>query len=135
MYLGGALVIQGIYFVLNMQEIEAMVGSIGLLENVLAWYVVFVHIIGGFALLVGLGTRIASALNVTVLIGAVVFVHSADGLFSESRGLEFSLFVLFALLLVLWKGAGRASIDHFLKPQIEPALVVEKEKCLDGYNA
>lgn len=117
-YLGGALVVQGIYFVMNMQKIEVMVGGIGHFETVLAWYVVFVHIVGGFALAVGLGTRIASALNIVVLFGAVIFVHSAQGLFSESQGLEFSLFVLFSLILVMWKGPGRISIDHFLKAQV-----------------
>ncbi len=116
-YLGAALVTKGIYFVLNMNEIEGLVGTIGSFENVTAWYVVFVHIVGGFALAVGLGTRIASALNITVLIGAVIFVHSAEGLFSRSQGMEFSLFVLFSLCLVLWKGAGKVSIDNFLKSQ------------------
>jgi len=118
-YLGVALVTKGIYFVMNMNEIEGMVGDIGQFENISAWYVVFVHIVGGFSLVVGLGTRIASALNITVLIGAIIFVHSAEGLFSKGQGLEFSLFVLFALCLVLWKGAGKLSIDHFFKPQTE----------------
>ena len=80
---------------------------------------VFVHIIAGFALAVGLGTRIAAALNITVLLGAVVWVHSAEGLFSQGRGMEFSLFVLFSLCLVLWHGAGKLSFDHFLNPQPE----------------
>lgn len=117
MYLGVALVFKGIYFVMNMQEIENMVGGIGLWENTVAWYVVFAHIVGGFALAVGLGTRIAAALNISVLFGAVFLVHSAEGLFSKGQGMEFSLFVLFALCLVLWRGAGKVSVDHFLKPQ------------------
>jgi uncharacterized membrane protein YphA (DoxX/SURF4 family) len=116
-YLGVALVIKGIYFVMNMQEIESMMGSIGLFENSLAWYVVFVHVVGGFSLALGLGTRIASILNITVLMGAVIFVHSAEGLFSKGQGMEFSLFVLFALFLVLWRGSGKVSVDYFLKPQ------------------
>jgi NNP family nitrate/nitrite transporter-like MFS transporter len=117
-YLGIALVSKGIYFVMNMQEIESLVGGIGMLENVGAWYVVFVHIVGGFTLAVGLGTRVASALNITVLLGAVIFVHSAEGLFSKGQGLEFSLFVLFALCLVMWRGAGKVSVDNFLRPQV-----------------
>lgn len=114
MYLGSALVIKGIYFVMNMQETERLVGSIGLFENLGAWYIVFVHVVGGFALALGLGTRIAAALNISVLIGAVVFVHSVEGLFSKGQGMEFTLFVLFALCLVWWKGAGKVSFDHIL---------------------
>ncbi len=119
MFLGIALVVKGIYFVMNMHEIESLLGGIGTFENLTAWYVVFVHIVGGFALAVGLGTRIASALNITVLLGAVIFVHSAEGLFSKSQGMEFSLLVLFSLCLVLWQGAGKASLDYFLKPQTD----------------
>ena len=114
-YLGVALALKGIYFVMNMQEIESIAGSIGHFENVVAWYVVFVHIVGGFALCLGLGTRIASALNISVLLGAVIFVHSAEGLFSATQGMELSLLVLFALFLVVWKGAGKMSLDYFLK--------------------
>lgn len=119
MFLGVALVAKGIYFVLNMNEIENMAGAIGGLENVVSWYVVFAHIVGGFAMLVGLGTRIAAALNITVLMGAVIFVHSAEGLFSKSQGMEFSLLVLFSLCLVLWRGAGKVSIERILGPQVE----------------
>jgi len=86
MYLGVALVAKGIYFVMNMHEIETLVGGIGLMENATAWYVVFVHVVGGFALALGLGTRIASALNITVLMGAVFLVHSSEGLFSKGQG-------------------------------------------------
>ncbi len=119
MFLGVALVAKGIYFVLNMNEIENIAGVIGGFENVVSWYVVFAHIVGGFAMLVGLGTRTAAALNITVLMGAVIFVHSAEGLFSKGQGMEFSLLVLFSLCLVLWRGAGKASIESILRPQIE----------------
>ena len=114
-YLGVALALKGIYFVMNMQEIESIAGSIGHFENVVAWYVVFVHIVGGFALCLGLGTRVAAALNISVLLGAVIFIHSSEGLFSVTQGMELSLFVLFALCLVAWKGAGKISLDYFLK--------------------
>lgn len=132
-YLGIALVFQGIYFVTNMHEIETLVGSIGVMENMIAWYVVFVHIVGGFALAVGLGTRIASLLNITVMLGAVVLVHSAEGLFAKGQGLEFSLFVLFALCLVVWRGAGKVSFDHFFKSQ--PNDLTGTEVISDGNNA
>ena len=116
-YLGGALLLKGIYFILNMQEFEGLVGTIGQFENALAWYVVLAHVIGGFCLVLGFVTRIASALNISVLLGAIFFVHSAEGLFSPGQGLEFSLFVLLALLLLLWRGSGRFSFDQLLSLQ------------------
>lgn len=116
-YLGVALAIKGIYFVMNMHEIEGMVEQIGQFENLVAWYVVFAHVVGGFALAMGLATRLAALVNITVLLGAIVFVHSGEGLFSANQGMEFSLFVLFALCLLVWSGAGKLSFDHLLIPR------------------
>ena len=114
-YLGAALAIKGIYFILNMKEVEAMTPIVGAMDNILAWYVVGVHIVGGACLAIGLATRTAAFFNLTVLFGAVLFVHSSEGLFSSNQGLQFSLFVLFTLALFLWKGPGRHSMDHYLK--------------------
>jgi uncharacterized membrane protein YphA (DoxX/SURF4 family) len=85
--------------------------------------VVFVHIVGGFALCLGLGTRVAAVLNIPVLLGAVIFIHSSEGLFSATQGMELSLFVLFALCLVAWNGGGKISLDYFLKSdELETAV-------------
>ncbi|MCP5464640.1 MAG: MFS transporter [Deltaproteobacteria bacterium] len=122
MYLGLALTLKGIYFILNMNSVEQMIGDIGHFENVISWYVVFVHVIGGGCLFLGLATRIVSFLNSLVLVGAVIFVHSAEGLFSQSQGLELTLFVLFCLVLFIWQGAGKASFDSWLKNNNESKI-------------
>jgi uncharacterized membrane protein YphA (DoxX/SURF4 family) len=75
-YLGIALAIKGIFFILNMQEFEA-VESLGRFQNVTAWFVVFVHTVGGAALLIGIATRLAAAANIVVVLGAIIFVHSS----------------------------------------------------------
>ena len=115
MYLGVAHAIQGVYFVMNMTVVENLVGgAIGQFQTLLAWYVLAVHTVGGIMLLLGLATRLVAALNMSVLFGALLFVHSPEGLFSPGRGFEFSLFVLFALGLVFWRGSGRLSFDYYL---------------------
>jgi len=115
-YLGFALVTKGIYFIMNLGEFESISGgALGSFLNIAVWYVVFAHTIGGAALIMGIATRIAAVLNITVLVGAIVFVHSSEGLFAPSQGLQFSLFVLFALCLLVWKGAGNVSFDKILR--------------------
>lgn len=116
-YLGAALAIKGIFFILNMQALEAVSGSLGELQNVGAWFVVFAHTVGGFALLLGIATRLAAAVNVIVLLGAVVLVHAGEGLFMANEGLHFALFVLFSLALIVWKGAGRVSFDRLFSTE------------------
>jgi len=122
-YLGLALAIKGIYFVMNMKVVEAYTGSFGNLENVLAWYIVGVHTVGGICLAIGFGTRVSAFFNATVLAGAVVFIHIQEGLFAASQGLELSMLVLFVLGLMVWKGAGNVTLDQYMENgnEVQPA--------------
>ena len=115
-YLGVALAIKGIHFILNMTSIESLAHtSIGHFENLIAWFVVAVHIVGGASLAIGFQTRLAAAVNMFVVFGALLFVHSAEGLFTAQQGFELSLFVLVTLGLVFWRGSGRFSFDNYLR--------------------
>ena len=114
-YLGIALALKGIYFIMNMDEVEQLAGGVGLMEDLVAWFVVLAHVVGGACLAIGFVTRVAAGFNVAVLLGAIMFVHSNEGLFSASQGLQLSIFALVALLLLMWRGSGQYSVDHLLK--------------------
>ncbi len=114
-YLGVALMIKGVYFILNMGEIEGLAGTLGTFDTLVAWYVVAAHAVGGAALAMGFAARFAAAVNIPVLLGAVFIVHSKSSLFAPDQGLQFSIFVLFTLVLLVWHGSGRFSLDHVLK--------------------
>ena len=115
-FLGIALAIKGIYFILNMQLIETQLGDgFGNLRNVTAWFVVLANAVGGVSLALGFATRVVSFLNIIVMTGAIVFVHSFDGMFGANSDLQFAIFVLFALVLLLWRGSGEFSMDRLLR--------------------
>ena len=113
-YLGFALAIKGIYFILHIQDFERLTGGLGGFTMLAAWYVVLAHSVGGVCMALGFATRTMAMLNISVLIGAVFFVHSAQGFFGPSQELQFSLFVLFTLLIVFWRGSGKFSLDNML---------------------
>jgi len=116
-FLGIALAIKGIYFILNMQVVETQLGEgFGQMQNVIAWFVVLANAVGGVSLALGFVTRVAAAANIVVLAGAVIFVHSADGLFGASQDMQFAIFVLFALVLLLWRGSGEFTMDRLVRP-------------------
>ncbi|MBW2376981.1 MAG: DoxX family membrane protein, partial [Deltaproteobacteria bacterium] len=92
-YLGIALAIKGIYFIMNMDAFEQLSGTLGDLPTVVAWYVVAAHVVGGAALAIGLGTRFAALVNIPVLIGAIL-AASSNGLFASDSTLQFTIFVL-----------------------------------------
>ena len=114
-FLGVALAIRGIYFLVHMQAFEQLVGNdLGQLGTLAAWYVMAAHVVGGSCIALGLATRLAAAANVPVLLGAVLFVHTSSGLFAPDQGMELSVFVLIALGLLVWNGSGRFSLDRLL---------------------
>ena len=120
-YLGVGLFMKGVLFAGDPEALSGWMrdGWLDASAAMLAHYVVLAHLCGGVMLAAGLLTRVAAAVNVPILLGAVLFVHTRDGLFTRTQGLEFTLFVLLALVLIVWHGSGRWSLDYvlFIRPQ------------------
>jgi uncharacterized membrane protein YphA (DoxX/SURF4 family) len=70
-------------------------------------------------LTIGLLTRLAAVVQLPILCGAMLFVHWRDGLFTRAQNLEFTLFVLFTLVLVAAYGPGRWSLDYHLFERVK----------------
>ena len=123
-YLGVGLFLKGIQFMTQPKVLEFWIKmtQISGLSKLLIYYVVFSHICGGLFLSIGIGTRIAAFMQIPVLIGAVIFVHSKEGLFTYSHNLEFTIFILFLLLIYIIAGAGKYSVDHFLKNEFRKQI-------------
>lgn len=118
-YLGVALVIKGIQFILDMTPIENPLTDVGLepWRNLVAWLVVLAHVVGGLCLALGFVTRVAAGLNGVVVLGAVgatLFAGARSGVFLFDVEFQFTLFVAFTLWLVAWRGAGPFSLDRAL---------------------
>jgi len=72
-----------------------------------------VELVGGVALIAGLGTRIAGVLLAFTMLVAVTTVHLANGFFLPN-GYEFALTLLLANSALALTGAGRLSLDATL---------------------
>ncbi len=129
-YLGVALVLKGIYFIMNMNELEASVSlgeglpeEITIGQTMIAWSVVFAHVIGGACLFLGFVTRVASAANALVLLGAVITALTAatgeGSLLGTNVDFQFTSFVFFSLVLFVWRGSGPLSLDHLIRLDAE----------------
>ena len=121
-YLGLALVIKGVYYIMNMSALESsLTNGLGEMQNLVAWFVVFAHVIGGAALALGFISRLAAGLNAVVLAGAV-FVHvigtAETSLLGSNLSFQFTFFVFFTLLLLVWRGSGPFSLDHLLREDL-----------------
>jgi uncharacterized membrane protein YphA (DoxX/SURF4 family) len=115
-YLGLGLFARGLLLVLNIRtdfflNILSRSSEDWLLSGALLHYVIAAHFVGGALLTIGLFTRIAAAVQIPILFGAVFIVHRQDGLFALGQSLEFSALVLFLLVVVFVSGAGPLSLD------------------------
>lgn len=114
--LGIFITFKGFEFMFNIETLkmtteglDAMFGGV-----VLAHYVIFAHALGGPLIAFGLFTRIVCAIQLPVLIGAVVLVNYPKGFLSMGNHmeLEISLVVLAGLVIFMVFGAGKFSLDE-----------------------
>lgn len=75
--------------------------------------VTLVEFLGGLALLLGVGTRVAALLLAVDMLGAIVFVHAKGGFFLPA-GSEFALTLLVTNLGLLLAGPGAAALDNVI---------------------
>lgn len=120
MYLGIGLVIRGALFVAHPDVLISWTENSGkwFTPMIVAHYVAAAHIFGGILLALGLRTRLAAAVQVPILLGAVFFVHRAEGLLTAGQSLEFAALVLVMLVTYGAFGSGRISLDNWLEQRL-----------------
>jgi putative oxidoreductase len=116
-YLGLGLFARGLLLITNTStgyfvDMLQHSGRTWLMNGALLHYVMLAHFIGGALLTIGFLTRLAAALQIPILFGAVFLVHRQDGLFALGQSLEFSALVLFLLVIFTISGAGKLSLDY-----------------------
>ncbi len=94
------------------------------LPEVSAVVVTLVEFLGGAALLLGFGTRIAAALLAINMLGAIYFVHGKNGFFLQNGGYEYALTLLIANLGLVLTGAGAWALESLFskRPQAPPTV-------------
>lgn len=115
-YLGLGLFVRGLLLITNsntefVSELVARTGQSWLLSAALLHYVALAHFVGGAMLAAGVLTRIAAAVQLPVLAGALFLVHRHEGLMAASQSVEFSALVLMLLTVVTVAGPGPLSVD------------------------
>jgi len=69
---------------------------------------------GGVALMLGLLTRPAAAINALTMLVALFWVHWGKGFFLDTHGIEYALALLSANVALIFIGGGRYSLDRYL---------------------
>lgn len=78
-----------------------------------AYFVIALELLGGIAMIAGLGTRIIAALFAVVMAVAIATVHAPHGFFLPN-GYEFPLLLLAGSVTLVLQGAGAFAVDNLL---------------------
>ena len=112
-FLGSILLIRAFIFLFNPSAITSLAGAQE--TYFLNSLIMATHLIGGLLLTIGYQTRIAAAMQIPILIGAVFFIHFKEGLVDTGQSLELSILVMFLLFVFLLFGSGPYSLDYYGK--------------------
>ena len=117
-YLGLGLFAKGLFFVTHPGDITNLLARtempLSIDTMIIGHAVAIAHLCGGVMVAVGLVTRLAAAVQLPILFGAVFLVHRREGFFGTEQNLELAVLVLFLLVLTVVHGGGQLSVDRYL---------------------
>lgn len=103
------------FFMFGIDGTAGFLGSLGVpLPQIAAVVVILVELVGGLALLIGLGTRYVAALLAVNMVVALATVHLPNGFFVDGGGVEFVLVLLATALFFALNGGGGLAVDRRL---------------------
>lgn len=117
--LGIILIWKGINFIRDITRLESLIKETGVgiftqYEDVLALVVTILTLLCGFFITVGFFTRIASIVQIPVVLAAILFVNVKN---LDQNGFELVLTIVVFVLLILFavKGSGIFSADEYFR--------------------
>lgn len=121
--LGAALLLRGVNFLNDLPGLDKLIEENGLssystlIRNSVPW----IHVGGGFLIIIGLFTRFASFVQIPVLLGAIFLVNSKKGFIGGGTDLIYSIIVLLLVLVFVIEGSGPLSLSTYFREVEEEA--------------
>jgi uncharacterized membrane protein YphA (DoxX/SURF4 family) len=116
--LGLLLLLKGVVFMENSTDLKWLIegqdaqASSGLLMT-LVYTVIFLHIVGGTLITIGIYTRLSSLIQIPIVFTAVFYVNAFKS--PVNTELWYSVIVLILLVTFTILGSGPLSLEYFLK--------------------
>lgn len=89
--------------------------SMGIANEWLPIIITWLHLLGGFFIIIGLFTRLSTLFLIPVLFVAVLFINLPRGIFAPGSEFGFSLAVLLLLIVFFIEGGGPLSLDDYFR--------------------
>ena len=118
-------IVVGVMFLMHVSgKLSAGPGAVAATKNGLepailwAYVIIFLELVGGICLIIGLFTRFfAAALAIEMLI-ALLVVHLSKGYAASGGGYEYVLLIGAACFLFAIRGGGPYSVDHYIGKEL-----------------
>ena len=124
--LGLFLIFKGLYYMFNIEKIQVVTGDLdqALFYMMLFQIVIFVHFVGGIFITIGILTKLASIVQVPILIGALIAVKYPNSYITPGGSIELGVTILVMALLIALVifGSGGYSIRRKRRGGLEPNL-------------
>ena len=116
--LGLTLFIKGVSFIRNKVLIETLISKNAILEKLtfLNLLIPFIHILGGFFILIGIYTRIAILIQIPIIIAAIIFLFNS-GSDVYPKEIAFATTILIMLVIYLKFGDGFYSWKNLINKE------------------
>jgi len=122
--LGLFITYKGMVFMTNIEQLQSLIGGYDVIfaSIAIAHYVIWVHVLGGPLIALGLFTRVNVIFQLPIIIGAIFLVNYPKGFMSVGNHmeLEVSILVLIGLALCYIFGSGKVSIDEMRRKDKPP---------------
>lgn len=115
--LGATLLLRGVSFLNDLPNFEKLLdlNNLGDYKNILMHAVPWIHIVGGFLIIMGLFTRFFAFIQMPILLGALIFITAKRGFFNAETDLSLSIIILVLLLVFVIEGSGSLSLSQYFK--------------------
>lgn len=113
--LGLALFVKGISFIANSVTLQTLLQQSNLPSS--AWVsdsIAWIHLLGGAFIIIGFFTRLSTAVQIPILLVAVLIVNARQGLPGSTEFL-FAFLILVLLFVFFIEGGGPLSLDNYFK--------------------
>jgi len=119
--LGVFLFSRGVTFLTSIDDFQKLVmaSDLHLTNTLLIDVIPWIHIAGGFCIIIGIGTRTAAIVQLPVVIGAIIFVTipANSPFFSFDTTKAFSLLIALLLVVFFVEGSGTLSVTAYAKQE------------------
>ncbi len=131
---GAALLLSGVDFLNNQYKFEQLLDANGFTQykdimwNTIPW----VHIGGGFLMIIGLFTRFAAFVQIPLLLASLIFVSEKKDLFPNETNVVLTILLLLLLLVFIIEGSGTLSLAYYFKEEQEYEKAEEEAEARTG---